>query len=164
NARAPSPTSCSPPASTGAMISACRTASMSITGWPTTGSAWRALTCRISCPREQWPTRPKQRCNPRICRGELTSSLGVAEAQWRNKAAVRCIEPALSEGDNERRGVIMKRNTDEPKASESKPGSKAEPKDDLKSLPMPQLEKQLASSPEGLTEAEAKKRLAQYGP
>ena len=29
---------------------------------------------------------------------------------------------------------------------------------------MPEVEKQLASSPEGLTEAEAKKRLAQYGP
>jgi H+-transporting ATPase len=39
-----------------------------------------------------------------------------------------------------------------------------EPKDDLKSLPMPEVEKRLASSPDGLTQAEAQKRLAQYGP
>ena len=38
------------------------------------------------------------------------------------------------------------------------------PKDDLKSLSMPELEKQLGSSPDGLTQAEAKKRLSQYGP
>ena len=34
-----------------------------ITEWPTTGLAWRALTCRISCHREEPPTRRKQRCN-----------------------------------------------------------------------------------------------------
>jgi len=38
------------------------------------------------------------------------------------------------------------------------------PKDDLKSLSMPELEKQLGSSPDGLTEGEATKRLSQYGP
>ena len=38
------------------------------------------------------------------------------------------------------------------------------PKDDLKSLPMPELEKKLGSSPDGLTQAEAEKRLSQYGP
>jgi H+-transporting ATPase len=54
----------------------------------------------------------------------------------------------------------MKPNTEQPKASESKPGSK----DDLKSLSMPELEKKLASSPNGLSQAEAKKRLTQYGP
>ena len=59
---------------------------------------------------------------------------------------------------------MMKSDTDESKAAESKPGTKPEPKDDLKSLPMPEVEKQLASSPEGLAEAEAKKRIAQYGP
>jgi H+-transporting ATPase len=58
----------------------------------------------------------------------------------------------------------MKPNTDQPKAPESKPGSKPEAKDDLKSLPMPELEKKLASSPEGLSQAEAQKRLTQYGP
>jgi H+-transporting ATPase len=55
-------------------------------------------------------------------------------------------------------------DTDQPKAPESKPGSKPEAKDDLKSLPMPELEKKLASSPEGLSQAEAQKRLTQYGP
>ncbi len=35
---------------------------------------------------------------------------------------------------------------------------------DLKTLPMPEVQKQLESSPDGLTQAEATKRLAQYGP
>ena len=38
------------------------------------------------------------------------------------------------------------------------------PEDDLKTLPLPEVEKKLASSPEGLTQAEAQKRLTQYGP
>jgi H+-transporting ATPase len=42
----------------------------------------------------------------------------------------------------------------------SKPASAA----DLKSMPMPEVEKQLASSPDGLSQAEAQKRLTQYGP
>ena len=54
----------------------------------------------------------------------------------------------------------MKPNGDQPKAPESKPGTK----DDLKSLPMPELLAKLGSSPDGLTQAEAQKRLAQYGP
>jgi H+-transporting ATPase len=36
--------------------------------------------------------------------------------------------------------------------------------DELKSLPMAEVEKRLGSSPDGLTQAEATKRLAQYGP
>ena len=63
NATGPSPTSCFPPASTGATILACRTASTSIMGWPTTGLAWHALTCRMFCRREESPTRRKQKCN-----------------------------------------------------------------------------------------------------
>ena len=39
-----------------------------------------------------------------------------------------------------------------------------QPKSDLKSLPMPEVERQLASSPDGLSQVEATKRLAQYGP
>ena len=69
----------------------------------------------------------------------------------------------------------MKPNIDQPKAPESKPGpqpkspesksgSKPDSKDDLKSLPMPEVEKKLGSSPKGLSQAEAQKRLAQYGP
>src|SRR5665648_189641 len=46
---------------------------------------------------------------------------------------------------------------------ESKPGSKPDAKDDLKSLPMPVVEKKLGSSPDGLSQAEAQKRLIQYG-
>jgi H+-transporting ATPase len=38
------------------------------------------------------------------------------------------------------------------------------PKDDLKTLPMADVEKRLQSSPEGLSDTEAKKRLTQYGP
>jgi H+-transporting ATPase len=41
-----------------------------------------------------------------------------------------------------------------------KPGTE----DDLKSLPMPEVERRLGSSPDGLTAAEAQRRLAQYGP
>jgi H+-transporting ATPase len=59
---------------------------------------------------------------------------------------------------------IMKANADHPMAPGSKPGSKPNAKDDLKSLPLPELEKKLESSPEGLTQAEAQKRLTQYGP
>jgi len=58
----------------------------------------------------------------------------------------------------------MKTNTKEPKAPESKPGPKPAAKGDLKSLPMPEVEKKLDSSPDGLSQAEAKRRLAQYGP
>ena len=45
-----------------------------------------------------------------------------------------------------------------------KPGPKPEAQDDLKSLPLAEVEKKLGSSPDGLSQAEAKKRLAQYGP
>ena len=58
----------------------------------------------------------------------------------------------------------MKPNADQPKAPESKPGSKPDAKDDLKSLPMPELQTKLGSSPDGLSQAEAQKRLTQYGP
>ena len=55
-----------------------------------------------------------------------------------------------------------------PTAPESKPGSKSDakpdPKDDLKTLPLAEVEKKLGSSPDGLTQAEAQKRLTQYGP
>lgn len=58
----------------------------------------------------------------------------------------------------------MKRNTGQPKAPESKSESKPDAKDDLKSLPMPELQAKLGSSPDGLSQAEAQKRLTQYGP
>jgi H+-transporting ATPase len=40
---------------------------------------------------------------------------------------------------------------------------KPDAKDDLKTLPIAEVEKRLTSSPDGLTDIEAKKRLAQYG-
>ena len=74
----------------------------------------------------------------------------------------------------------MEPNTDRPKAPEAKPElksdakdeskSKSEPdakpdaKDDLKSLPLAEVEKKLGSLPDGLTQAEAAKRLTQFGP
>lgn len=51
---------------------------------------------------------------------------------------------------------------DRPKGPD--PKSKSDAKDDLKSLPMSEVEKKLGSSPDGLTQAEAQKRLTQYGP
>ena len=50
------------------------------------------------------------------------------------------------------------------KPNAEKPESKSESKDDLKSIPMPELQTKLGSSPDGLSQAEAQKRLTQYGP
>ncbi len=47
---------------------------------------------------------------------------------------------------------------------ESETQSKPDAKDDLKSLPLPEVEKKLDTSPDGLSQAEAEKRLSQYGP
>jgi len=58
----------------------------------------------------------------------------------------------------------MKPATDQSRAPGSKPVSKSDAKDELKSLPLPELEKQLGSSPDGLSQAEAQKRLTRYGP
>ena len=49
-------------------------------------------------------------------------------------------------------------------AAVSKPGLKPDPNEALKSLSMPDLQAKLGSSPDGLTQAEAQKRLIQYGP
>jgi len=50
------------------------------------------------------------------------------------------------------------------KPPRSKHQAAANTGDDLKTLPLAEVEKRLGSSPDGLTGAEAKKRLAQYGP
>ena len=57
----------------------------------------------------------------------------------------------------------MRPNADQPKVSKSKPVSVPDAKDDLKSLPLPEVEKKLESSPDGLSQAEAQKRVTQYG-
>jgi len=51
-----------------------------------------------------------------------------------------------------------------PKPAKSEPAPTPDAKDDLKSLPLAEVEKKLGSSPDGLTQAEAGKRLTQYGP
>ena len=48
--------------------------------------------------------------------------------------------------------------------SDAKPDAKPATNDELKTLPMAEVEKKTASSPDGLTQAEAQKRLTQYGP
>jgi H+-transporting ATPase len=48
--------------------------------------------------------------------------------------------------------------------TDAKPDAKPDPNDDLKTLPLAEVEKKLGSSPDGLTQAEAQKRLTQYGP
>ncbi len=58
----------------------------------------------------------------------------------------------------------MTTHADPPKAPKEKAGQKPDAKNDLKSLPMPDLEKKLGSSPDGLSQTEAQKRLTQYGP
>src|ERR1700735_5337308 len=54
----------------------------------------------------------------------------------------------------------MKPNADHPIRSKLK----AVAADDLKTLPLAEVEKKLESSPDGLTQAEAQKRLTQCGP
>ena len=51
-----------------------------------------------------------------------------------------------------------------PRPAGAKPGSKPDPNEALKAMSMADLRAKLESSPDGLTQAEAKKRLTQYGP
>ncbi len=58
----------------------------------------------------------------------------------------------------------MASNDARSQAAVSKPGSKSDPNEALKSLSMPDLQAKLGSSPDGLTQTEAQRRLIQYGP
>ncbi len=58
----------------------------------------------------------------------------------------------------------MESPTDQPEAPKSEPGSKPAAQDNLQTLPLAEVERELGSSPDGLTQAEAQKRLTQYGP
>ncbi|NMM23730.1 MAG: plasma-membrane proton-efflux P-type ATPase [Phycicoccus sp.] len=49
-------------------------------------------------------------------------------------------------------------------SSDSRPATTTDQKNDLTSMPMSEVEKQLGTSPDGLSQAEAKERLARYGP
>ena len=73
--------------------------------------------------------------------------------------------PQAARGPTERKGTpVMDTNVAPPKAPDSPRGPKPDAQDDLKSLPLPEVEKKLGSSPNGLTQVEAEKRLARYGP
>ena len=58
----------------------------------------------------------------------------------------------------------MQAHPDDPAAPQSRLGSKPVGKVDLQTLSLAELEKKLGSSPDGLTQADAEKRLTQYGP
>ena len=58
----------------------------------------------------------------------------------------------------------MEAHLDRSEAPKSETGAKPAGKDDLQTLPLAEIEKKLGSSPDGLTQAEAQKRLTQYGP
>ena len=58
----------------------------------------------------------------------------------------------------------MSVHQDHSAAPQSRPGLKPVANDNLQTRPLAEVEKELGSSPDGLTEAEAKKRLMQFGP
>ncbi len=59
---------------------------------------------------------------------------------------------------------MAKSKADHAKSPDAKPGSSSDAKHDLKSLPLAEVEKRLNASTDGLSQAEATKRLAHYGP
>jgi H+-transporting ATPase len=80
--------------------------------------------------------------------------------RWENEGGATALV-IKAHGITNTEGIpFMKTTANQTKTSEAKP----EVKDDLKTLPMSEVEKQLGSSPSGLTQIEAEKRLTQYGP
>ena len=59
---------------------------------------------------------------------------------------------------------MTKPNADQPEAPISKPGSSSNAKDEVKTLSLPEAEKKLDSSPDGLTSGEARRLLEKCGP
>jgi len=57
----------------------------------------------------------------------------------------------------------MKSYVHQSEGAESRPDSKSNDKDDLQSLPLPELEEKLGSLPDGLSQDEAQLRLTRYG-
>jgi hypothetical protein len=68
--------------------------------------------------------------------------------------------PALENNAVRKATFLMAVTSAQPKTSFSRPGAE----DDLKTLPLLELKKKLESSPDGISQAEAAKRLIQYGP
>src|SRR5271170_755376 len=58
----------------------------------------------------------------------------------------------------------MEARVDRPEARKSETGSKPVANDNLQAVSLAEVEKKLGSSPDGLSQAEAKQRLVQYGP
>ncbi|WP_208449431.1 plasma-membrane proton-efflux P-type ATPase [Paraburkholderia phenazinium] len=58
----------------------------------------------------------------------------------------------------------MNTHAGKPTSPDAKPGLKPHVADALQTVPMPEVEKKLGWSPDGLSQAEAEKRLTQYGP
>jgi H+-transporting ATPase len=75
------------------------------------------------------------------------------------------ISRALFHGFSKRRIFILKPTDDKPGSkSGSAPGEKSDAQKNLKAIPMAELQTKLGSTPNGLSQDEAKKRLTQYGP
>ena len=70
---------------------------------------------------------------------------------------------ATSGSDGDPKAAVNGKPKDDAK-EDLKPGAKPTSKDDLKSIPMADLLAKLQSSPKGLTQAEAAKRLLSDGP
>ena len=81
----------------------------------------------------------------------MTMTTGIAEARKPGGVAIADAAQAVPPRESSRRDG-------------SKPGSKPDPNEGLKTISMSDLRAKLGSSPDGLTQAEAKKRLTQYGP
>src|SRR5271170_3665452 len=62
------------------------------------------------------------------------------------------------------KGSTMSVHQDHPAAPQSRPGSKPVANDNLQTRPLAELQTKLGFSPDGLSQAEARKRLIQHGP
>jgi H+-transporting ATPase len=104
---------------------------------------------------------------PNTARPEAPDSKAEAKAAPKPEAKAEPKPEAKAEPKPEAKAEPKPEAKAEPKPegkATPKQGSKPNAKDDLKSLPLAEVEKKLGSSPEGLTQAEAQKRLTQYGP
>jgi magnesium-transporting ATPase (P-type) len=72
------------------------------------------------------------------------------------------VEPPMHEAELKPK---LEAKAPDAKAPDAKaPEAKPDDNDNLKSMPLSEVEKKLESSPDGLTQTEAEKRLTQYGP
>jgi H+-transporting ATPase len=81
-------------------------------------------------------------------------------ALWRGDDTVKSAEDGLHHRDRPEPAI----NDPGAESGAKRAGPKPRASDDLKSLPLAEVQKRLGYSPSGLTDEEAQKRLAQYGP